>query len=63
MTPPKKTAHKKKEMEELDVMEKMKEEFVEVLRRVEDPKVGEEENDDEEEEDDSSAEDKSDLSR
>lgn len=64
VTPPRKTGRKKKEKEELDVMEKMKEEFVEVLRRVEDPKVEEDENDDEEEEDDdSSAEDKSDLSR
>lgn len=43
-------------------MEKMKEEFVEVLKQVEDPKVGEEENE-EEEDNDSSAEEKSDLSR
>lgn len=45
-------------------MEKMKEEFVEVLKQVEDPKVQVEENEEECEEDyDSSAEDKSDLSR
>ncbi|MCJ8730167.1 hypothetical protein PDJAM_G00181010 [Pangasius djambal] len=60
-TPPRKAGRKKKEKEELDVMEKMREEFVEVLKQVEDPKVEEEENE-EEEDDDSSAEDKSDLS-
>lgn len=43
-------------------MEKMKEEFVEVLKQVEDPKM-EEEEEEGEEDDDSSAEDKSDLSR
>ncbi|XP_034158746.2 uncharacterized protein si:dkey-117m1.4 [Pangasianodon hypophthalmus] len=63
VTPPRKAGRKKKETEELDVMEKMKEEFVEVLKQVEDPKVEEEENEEEgEEDDDSSAEDKSDLS-
>ncbi|KAG7333662.1 hypothetical protein KOW79_002069 [Hemibagrus wyckioides] len=63
VTLPRKAGRKKKEKEELDVMEKMKEEFVEVLKQVEDPKLEEEENEEEGEEDyDSSAEDKSDLS-
>lgn len=64
VTPPRKAGRKKKEKEDLDIMEKMKEEFVEVLKQVEDPKMEEEENEEEgEEDDDSSAEDKSDLSR
>ncbi|XP_053358103.1 uncharacterized protein si:dkey-117m1.4 [Clarias gariepinus] len=63
VTPPRKAGRKKKEKEDLDIMEKMKEEFVEVLKQVEDPKMEEEENEEEgEEDDDSSAEDKSDLS-
>ncbi|KAI5107636.1 hypothetical protein C0J45_1230, partial [Silurus meridionalis] len=62
-TPPRKAGRKKKEKEDQDVIEKMKEEFVEVLKQVEDPKMEEDENEEEaEEDDDSSSEDKSDLS-
>lgn len=66
VTPPRKAGRKKKEKEELEVVEKMKEEFVEVLKQVEDETKVEEEDDENEEEgeedDDDSAEDKSDLS-
>ncbi|KAK2852226.1 hypothetical protein Q7C36_007427 [Tachysurus vachellii] len=63
VTLPRKVGRKKKEKEELDLMEKMKEEFVEPSKHVEDPKLEEEENEEEgEEDDDSGAEDKSDLS-
>ncbi|TUM96411.1 hypothetical protein Baya_16997 [Bagarius yarrelli] len=62
-TPPKKAGRKKKEKEEPELMEMNKEEFGEVLKQAEDPKLEEEENDEEgEEDDDSSAEDKNDLS-